>query len=86
MTSKSLDKDVCADFKKCLAILHTMLDNEASQEEENYLMSHLEKCIFCFEQYEVEKQIKQLIKSKIHKLDVPADLIKDIKNKIAQSA
>lgn len=84
-TSKQIANNVCADFSNCLKILRLMLDNEASKEDEIYMMSHIEKCMFCFEQYQVEKQIRALIKSKTASIPVPADLINEIRNKISQS-
>ncbi|MEP4133732.1 MAG: anti-sigma factor [Cyclobacteriaceae bacterium] len=80
------DAGVCSEFKNCLKILHLMLDDEASKDEEAYLTEHIEKCMFCFEQYEVEKQIRELLRTKSAKMTVPADLANLIKSKISQSA
>ncbi len=84
---KGADKkatEICSEFQKCLKVLHLMLDEEASVEEEAYLVNHIDKCMFCFEQYEVEKQIKELLKTKIAKMPVPSDLALNIKSKISQ--
>ena len=62
-----------------------MLDNEASDEEETYLHIHIEKCMVCFEHYEVEKQIRLLLKTKLDKMPLPVGLAESIKEKIAQS-
>ncbi|WP_258103880.1 anti-sigma factor [Marinoscillum sp. MHG1-6] len=76
----------CSEFQKCLTILHLMLDNEASEEEESYLHNHIEKCMVCFEQYQVEKQIRELLRTRMKKLEVPSDLANNIKTKISQLA
>lgn len=85
-TSDDKTNGACPEFQKCLKVLYLMLDEEASQEEEAYLMEHVEKCLFCFEQYEVEKQIRDLLKTKIAKMSVPSDLVDSIRSKISQLA
>ena len=72
----------CSEFKRCMEILHLMLDNEATDAEEQYVNEHIEQCIMCFEQYEVEKQIRELIKKKIANLPVPDGLANQIRTKI----
>ncbi|RED99516.1 anti-sigma factor [Marinoscillum furvescens] len=79
-------KSDCVEFDKCLKILHLMLDNEASLEQENYLKQHIEKCMVCFEQYEVERQIRQLLRNKLTNQQVPSDLAQSIRNKVFESA
>ncbi len=75
----------CTEFKKCLGILHLILDNEASGEEEEYFNEHVEKCIFCFEQYQVEKQIRELLRTKLAHKTVPSGLAQTIRLKVFQS-
>lgn len=72
----------CKEFTKCMEILHLMLDNEATEEQKQYVNKHIDSCMICFEQYEVEKQIRDLIKSKIANQPVPSDLINQIRSKI----
>ena len=72
----------CSDFDKCLNILNQMLDNEASKEQEDYFYSHIEGCIVCFSHYNVEKQIRQLLKTKLSKQNVPISLATEIRAKI----
>lgn len=86
-TSEKKGSIDCAEFKKCLEILYLMLDNEASEDEEQYLNKHIENCMVCFEQYEVEKQIRELLKTKLAHQKVPSDLAQTIRNKVfVQSA
>ncbi len=75
----------CREFEKCLEILNLMLDNEAEESDEKYLMDHIEQCIVCFEQYEVEKQLRLLLKTKLSNKAVPVDLASEIKRKVFQS-
>lgn len=81
MENKS-ENSQCKEFAKCMEILHLMLDNEASSEQEQYVTDHIDSCMVCFEQYEVEKEIRDLLKSKIQNQPVPDDLINQIKSRI----
>lgn len=72
----------CSDFDKCLKILNLMLDNEASGEEEVFFHAHIEKCMVCFAHYNVERQIRELLKTKLNKHPVPSALAIDIRKKI----
>lgn len=74
----------CSDFDKCMRILNLMLDDEADEVQEEYFFNHIEKCIVCFSHYNVEKQIRELLKRKLQKRKVPAELAIDIRNKIVQ--
>ena len=62
-----------------------MLDNEASPEDEAFLMTHIEQCACCLKEYELEQQLRTMIKAKMDKKEVPEDLAKSIRNKILQS-
>lgn len=59
-----------------------MLDNEASVEQEAFFIEHIEKCIVCFSHYNVEKQIRTLLKSKVKCPNAPCDLAEEIRKKI----
>jgi anti-sigma factor (TIGR02949 family) len=72
----------CREFERCLEILHLILDNEASKAEEDYLNSHIEGCMTCFEQYEVEKQIRILLQTRLDQKQVPDDLASIIRSKV----
>ena len=65
-----------------MEILHLMLDNEASNDQENYVHDHIEQCMVCFEQYEVEKHIRELIRTKLANRPVPEGLANQIRTKI----
>jgi len=80
------NESACKDYAQFLEYLNLMLDDEASQEQKDFLNQHIDKCMVCFEQYEVEKQLRLLIKSSASSQPVPADLAKIIRNKVFQSA
>lgn len=72
----------CNDFDKCLGILNLILDDEAVKDQEDFFYAHIEKCMVCFSHYNVEKQIRELMKRKLQKKKVPSELASDIRSKI----
>jgi anti-sigma factor (TIGR02949 family) len=80
--SDKLDAKNCKEFNKCMEILQLMLDNEASKEEQKYVSEHIHQCLVCFEQYELEKEIRELIKKKCSNLPVPDGLAAQIRTQI----
>ncbi len=75
----------CPEKKKCLEILHLILDEEANHEQEAYFKIHMEECWSCFKDYELEKAIRNLVKIKLERISVPTTLIDEIKTKISES-
>ncbi len=83
---ESTDKAGNSGCSEYLEILHLMLDNEATEEQEKYLSVHVDKCMSCLKLYEVEKEIRILIKTKITRQPVPHNLASEIRRKIFKSA
>ena len=73
-------------WHKYLAILRLILDNESTGEEEQYLMNHLDQCSCCLKEYEIETQVRELLKTKLKQKSVPSGLANLIKAKILQSS
>jgi mycothiol system anti-sigma-R factor len=63
-----------------------VLDGEASPEQQEKFMTHIDTCSHCFECYEVDKSVKELVKYKIENREVPNNLIDTIKSKIQKGA
>ncbi len=74
----------CGEFEKCLKILNLILDNEASPSQEEFFKSHIENCMVCFAHCNMEKQIRQLIKTKTNNKSVPSALANEIRGKIVR--
>ncbi len=72
----------CKDFEKCLKILNLMLDNEATEEQEAYFNDHIQKCMVCFAHYNIERQLRDLIKTKVCHKPIPKELASEIRHKI----
>jgi anti-sigma factor (TIGR02949 family) len=76
----------CKDIDHYLYILRQVLDGESTDEEEHYLLAHLDNCACCLEAYELEKHVRDLLRMKLQKHDVPSGLASSIKAKILQAA
>lgn len=72
----------CSDFEKCFKILNLMLDNEATEDQEVFFYDHIEKCKSCFAHYNIEKQLRQLIKTKVNHKPIPNELSAEIRDRI----
>ena len=72
----------CSDEQECLKVLELILDSESSSEEEVSYFNHIQNCWPCFQNYNLEKAIRELIKTKIEKRDVPLDLEQRIRAEI----
>jgi anti-sigma factor (TIGR02949 family) len=75
----------CPEKQKCLEILDLILDEEADHDQEEYFKNHMEECWSCFQNYELEKAIRDLVKAKLERKPIPGTLIDDIKAKISES-
>jgi anti-sigma factor (TIGR02949 family) len=67
----------------CLETLYTILDGEASDEKTAEMMVHLEKCLPCYQQYDLEVAIRELLQTRLAKKCPPQDLLDCIREKIA---
>jgi anti-sigma factor (TIGR02949 family) len=74
----------CPERNKCLDILNVVLDGEATEEQKIYLNDHIDACLPCLNDYNLEKEIKDLLKTKCGKIDVPEGLAEAIKLKLAE--
>lgn len=72
--------------QRCLELLERVTDGEASPEDEKDFHKHIDDCLPCYEVYNLEKSIKEMLKTKVEKKQVPEDLIQSIKQKIRNSA
>ena len=72
--------------QRCLELLQLITDGEATPEEETQFHKHIDECLPCYETYNLEKSIKEMIQTKLEKKQVPEDLIRSIKSKIKDTA
>jgi anti-sigma factor (TIGR02949 family) len=67
---------------QCAELLQLIIDGEASDEQKLLFEAHLENCINCLHNYEVEQQLKFILKTKVKLIQAPEDLVLSIKNGI----
>ena len=72
--------------QRCLELLQLMTDGEASQDEEKQFRNHIDDCLPCYEAFNLEQSIKEMLQTKLEKKQVPEDLIQLIKQKIRSNA
>lgn len=76
-------------YKSCMELLDDVLDpvidKQISSEEEAQFKDHIEKCMPCYERYNLDKTIKEMIKSNCKHQEVPNDLRDAIRLKIAEA-
>ena len=76
----------CAEEENCLKVLEVILDNESTPEEEEKYFQHVEKCWTCYQNYNLEKAIRELIRTRVEKKQVPQELVDRIKSEIEKSS
>jgi anti-sigma factor (TIGR02949 family) len=59
-----------------------MLDEESSPEDNDFVLKHVEGCYQCYDNYNVEKEIRTAVKRRSRNLKIPGDVMKKIKMKI----
>jgi len=70
----------------CLKTLHLVIDGEATKEQEDRLMKHLAECLSCYNSFQLEQSVKQLIQNKIQKKPCPPNVLENIRAKLRQNA
>lgn len=70
---------------ECVKLLQLIIDNEADEDQKKYFSEHLKKCVHCVKYYDLEQQIKQTLKTKIPKKNIPTGLVESIKYQINQT-
>ncbi|HTH54559.1 MAG TPA: mycothiol system anti-sigma-R factor [Cyclobacteriaceae bacterium] len=73
-----------ADGKRptCMEMLQTILDGEASAEQKAYFKQHMDGCMPCYKEYNVDMAIKELLKANCCGGNCPEGLAEQIKAKI----
>ncbi len=78
-------KQDCPNKRECLEMLQLIVDGEATTEQkENFVANHLEQCMPCYNNYNLELSIRMLLKTKCS-AEAPQDLVDSIKVKVIQN-
>jgi anti-sigma factor (TIGR02949 family) len=76
----------CDDNEKCLKLLQLVLDGQASESDTKEFMAHLDKCMACYNEFNLNKSIKEAVIQKVNKPSMPTELVDQINSKIAEVA
>ncbi|MBX9852142.1 MAG: hypothetical protein K2X86_10325 [Cytophagaceae bacterium] len=76
---KPKQKATCCD---CIKSLQLVVDGEATKQQEEYFLNHLDECMPCYNFYEVEKTVKQVLQNKIEKKSAPTHLAENIRSRL----
>ena len=78
-------KQDCNNQNECFEMLQLIIDGEATpQQKEHFLKEHLEQCMPCYKNYNLEMAIRQLLKTKCTN-HAPQELVDSIRKKIAEN-
>ncbi|WP_236612863.1 anti-sigma factor [Cesiribacter andamanensis] len=66
-------------------MLQLVLDGEASDTEKHYYMHHIEECMPCYRSFNIETEIRNILRSKLEKKHVPLDLVSSIRSKVKET-
>lgn len=78
-------KTDCENKRDCLQLLQSILDGEATPEEkDHFLKDHLEQCMPCYKNYNLEMAIRQLLKTKCSD-SAPQELVDSIRKKVTEN-
>jgi anti-sigma factor (TIGR02949 family) len=70
----------------CTELLQLVIDGQATEEQHQELMQHLEKCENCRKEYLLSKTIKDSLKNHVKANGTPSGLVNSIQNKISETA
>jgi anti-sigma factor (TIGR02949 family) len=77
------------DDHNCQEVLnrvHLCLDGEMTPSEERAFLEEIRSCSCCLEKYNIEKNFKEFLTSKIERKTVNAELVETIRGQVAQLA
>ena len=76
-------KTQCQDTSKCFKLLESILDGEIDNSKD-VLKEKLAKCQPCFEHFHLEEAIRDVLKNKCTKQQLPPELAESIRSKIQE--
>ena len=77
-------KQDCDNKRDCLEMLQLIIDGEATpQQKDHFLKEHLEQCMPCYKNYNLEMAIRELLKTKCTN-QAPQELVESIRRKVTE--
>jgi anti-sigma factor (TIGR02949 family) len=75
----------CSDEEHCLELIRLMLDDESTDDDTAYVLKHIDGCYRCYDNFDVENAIRELMKKKNNNIEVPEEVLSKIRQKIEVS-
>ena len=75
-------KNRCPKEEHWLNLVRLMLDGQTTAEENEYVMKHLDSCYRCYDNFDVEKAIREALKNNTLRMSVSEEVISEIKEKV----
>ena len=69
----------------CIEMLQVILDGQATIGQCEYFRLHMDQCMPCFKNYQLDIAIKEMLKTKCCGGEAPTELVSKIKSQIAQN-
>lgn len=69
----------------CMEMLQLILDGEATPEQHSQFKAHLDACMPCFQMYNLDMTVRELLKTKCSGNGAPPELVDKIKTQISQN-
>ena len=66
----------------CMEMLQLVVDGQATPEQVEYWKQHLGMCQPCYEKYEVDSTVKEMVKSECCCSKIPQNVIDELSSKI----
>ncbi len=72
----------CSEEEHCLELVRLMLDNESTDEDTAYVLKHIDGCYRCYDNFDVENAIRELMKKKYNNVEIRSEIVSSIREKI----
>jgi len=72
----------CSEEDHCLELARLMLDDESTPEDDAYVLKHIDGCYRCYDNFDVEKAIREAVKHKDTNVKIPDEVVEEIRGKI----
>ena len=72
----------CPDEERCLDLIRVMLDDESTEDDKAYILQHIEECYRCYDNFDLENAIRELVRLKYSHLSIPQEVVSEIRAKI----
>ena len=67
-------------------MIDDIVSEEATDDELSKFHNHLEKCMPCYERYDLDKAVRDLIRSRCKETQVPEGLVESIQMQVSKSS